>query len=859
VVASNLGSGSGRPAGRTLWALLAAIIVVPLLVFAGAAAVSYRNQFADANERLQRFLDVVHEHAVKVFETHELAAGQVNAMLYPLSDEAIAGQQEQLNPRLKLLIERLPQVGAIWVLDETGHPLLSSNFVPAPRDLDLSDREYFSVHRDGRVGPGATYISEILQGRANPGARFFQLTKRRDRAGRFAGVIAVSIRPDYFENFYEQAARSGFDAVGLIRVDGSILARYPTREDMKQRLAPTSGLMRTVAKNPDAGSYETISDVDGVDRLMAYRRLPGESVYLTVGLDRARILGNWRAALATHMIYGVPATLGLGVLGLVAMRRTRREADALARLAAETLHRAEIEEQLRHSQKMEAIGQLTGGIAHDFNNLLQIAIGSLDILKRRLPNGDPRSRELVESALDGMTRAASLTQRLLAYARRQPLDPKTVDVNHLVQNVSELLRSTLGETVRIETVLAGGLWPAYVDANQLESAIVNLAVNARDAMPHGGRLTVETGNAHLDDSYAEQNPDVMPGQYVLVSITDTGTGMTPEVIAKAFEPFFTTKPAGQGTGLGLSQVYGFVKQSGGHVKIYSETGSGTAVKLYLPRRYGHEVMGEIHLDRVPAQAADNSAAILVVEDEDGVRHFVCGALRDLGYRVVEASSGRQALELLRTHPEVGLLLSDVVMPEMNGRDLADLALAQYPDLRVMFMTGYTRNAIVHNGVLDPQMRLISKPFTVTQLAAKVKEAFGEETAEAPAAAAGRPLVPDGPLRILVVDDEPLVSLGLVDLLEGEGHAVIEASSAKEAIDRLSEENFDVVVTDHTMPGMTGSELARVIRTRWPGVGIVLSSGHVDLPGADIARLPRLDKPYRIDQVRRAVDQAICRH
>ncbi|KAA5596281.1 response regulator [Blastochloris sulfoviridis] len=856
-MASNLGSRSGRPAGRTLWALLAAIILVPLLVFTGAAAVSYRNQFADASERLQRFLDVVHEHAVKVFETHELAAGQVNAMLDQLGDESIIAQQEPLNAKLKLLIERLPQVGAIWVLDETGHPLLSSNFVPAPRNLDLSDRAYFTVHRDGRIGPGATYISEILQGRANPGVRFFQLTKRRDRAGRFAGVIAVSIRPDYFENFYQQAARSGFDAVGLIRADGSILARYPPREDMKLRLSPTSGLMRAVVKTPDAGNYETVSDVDGVERLMAYRRLPGESVYLTVGVDRARILANWRASLATHMIYGVPATLGLGVLALVAMRRTRREADALARLAAETLHRAEIEEQLRHSQKMEAIGQLTGGIAHDFNNLLQIAIGSLDILKRRLPNGDPRSRDLVESALDGMTRAASLTQRLLAYARRQPLDPKTVDVNHLVQNVSELLRSTLGETVRIETVLAGGLWPAYVDANQLESAIVNLAVNARDAMPHGGRLTVETGNAHLDDSYTEQNPDVMPGQYVLVSITDTGTGMTPEVIAKAFEPFFTTKPAGQGTGLGLSQVYGFVKQSGGHVKIYSETGSGTAVKLYLPRRYGHEALGEIHHDRVPAPAAANSAAILVVEDEDGVRHFVCGALRDLGYRVVEASSGRQALELLRTHPEVGLLLSDVVMPEMNGRDLADLALAQYPELRVMFMTGYTRNAIVHNGVLDPQMRLISKPFTVTQLAAKVKEAFGEELAEAPAAA--RSLVPDGPLRILVVDDEPLVSLGLVDLLEGEGHAVIEASSAQEAIDRLTHENFDVVVTDHTMPGMTGSELARVIRSRWPGVGIVLSSGHVDLPGADIARLPRLDKPYRVDQVRKAVDQAICRH
>jgi signal transduction histidine kinase/DNA-binding response OmpR family regulator len=845
---------SVRPLGRTLWVLLAAVLIVPLLVFTGAATVSYRSHFRDAEVRLNRFLDVVHEHAVKVFETEELVAGQVKILLRGLADAEITSREAEFNAVLKQLADQLPQVNAIWVIDAAGHPLVSSSVLPVPRNVDLSDRKYFTVHRDGKVAPSATYVSEILHGRVKPGVRFFQLSNRREREGHFAGVLSVSVEPRYFEDFFEQAAQSGFDSVAMIREDGSFLARFPAKADMPERLPPQGAFRRAVESNPLGGLFEAPSVLDGVDRFVGFRRLPNRPVYVTAGIDRTRILEEWRSAITTHLYYGVPATLGLAMLTVLAMRRARREQEAMALLAKEMCHRAEVEEQLRQAQKMEAIGRLTGGIAHDFNNLLQISIGSLDILRRRMPSSDARHHELVQSALEGMTRASALTRQLLAYARRQPLEPKTIQANRLVQDVSELLRRLLGETVHVETVLGGGLWTAYVDANQLESAIVNLAVNARDAMPDGGRLTIETANAHLDEAYAAQTTEVIAGQYVMVSVTDTGTGMTPEVVAKAFEPFFTTKTDGRGTGLGLSQVYGFVKQSGGHVKIYSEPGSGTAVKLYLPRHYGTGQTEDARPERLAVAPGGVRTTVLVVEDEDGVRRFACEALRDLGYDVLEANSPKQALEILGVHSEVALLLTDVVMPEMNGRDLADRAQALRPGLSVLFMTGYTRNAIVHNGVLDPKTRLISKPFTLSQLAAKAREALDErpavlQTAEpAPART--------GPLRIMVVDDEPLVALGLVDMLEEQGHAVVEATSANEAIDLLSKDSFDVVITDQTMPRMTGSELARVIGERWPTVGVVLGTGHVDISDPEAAKLPKLDKPYRADQVRRVVAEAV---
>ena len=389
------------------------------------------------------------------------------------------------------------------------------------------------------------------------------------------------------------------------------------------------------------------------------------------------------------------------------------ERDAAAELAA-------AQESLRQSQKMEAVGQLTGGIAHDFNNMLAVVIGSLDLLGRRLSGGDARAQRYLDAAADGARRGALLTQRLLAFSRQQPLKPVPIAANTLVAGMSDLLRHSIGADVRLETVLAGGVWRTHADPNQLENIILNLAVNARDAMPGGGRLTIETQNAHLDDRYAAQHAGVSAGQYVLIAVTDTGAGMPPEVIEKAFDPFFTTKPVGKGTGLGLSQVYGFVKQSGGHVKIYSEPNHGTSIKIYLPRLLGEAHAGEDSARPSALALGDAREVILVVEDEPSVRQFSVDALTELGYAVLEADGSVAALRLLDAHPEIVLLFTDVVMPDVNGAKLAEEAARRRPDLKILFTTGYTRNAVVHNGVLDAGVELIGKPFTLEALSAKLR-------------------------------------------------------------------------------------------------------------------------------------------
>jgi signal transduction histidine kinase len=389
-------------------------------------------------------------------------------------------------------------------------------------------------------------------------------------------------------------------------------------------------------------------------------------------------------------------------------------------LAAEMKRRSATEEALRQAQKMEAIGQLTGGIAHDFNNMLAIIIGSLDLAARRLARGDHAIEKYLASAQEGARRAASLIQQLLAFSRQQPLAPTTLDINRLISDVSELFRRSLGEPIKLNTVLAGELWPIHADRNQLENAILNLAVNARDAMPDGGELTVETANVRLQEAQAAQ-AGVSAGEYVLIVIRDTGAGMPPEVIEKAFDPFFTTKKSGAGTGLGLSQVYGFVRQSGGCVQIESGIGRGTSVRIYLPRYCGPEAPRPAESDATPIPTGDSNLTVLVVEDEDGVRTHAVSALRELGYNVLEADSASKALEVVASHPEIRLLFTDVVMPDMNGRRLSEEVTQRRPDMKVLFTTGYTRDAIVHNGTVDHDVSLITKPFTLDELGRKVAE------------------------------------------------------------------------------------------------------------------------------------------
>ena len=390
------------------------------------------------------------------------------------------------------------------------------------------------------------------------------------------------------------------------------------------------------------------------------------------------------------------------------------------RNAAETLRRTE--EQLRQAQKMEAVGQLTGGIAHDFNNLLTGVIGSLDLMQKRIAQGRHADVDRYATmAATSANRAAALTHRLLAFARRQPLDPKTVNVNQLVLSIEELLRRTIGESIELRIDAASGVWATFCDPHQLESALLNLVINSRDAMPNGGKLTVETANCELDNFYAAEQRDVTPGQYVCLSVSDTGAGMSAVVRDRAFDPFFTTKPMGQGTGLGLSMVYGFARQSEGHVRIYSEVNAGTTVKLYLPRYRGAVEETSAATSEESAAKAQDGETVLVIEDEDSVRELVTEVLNDLGYRALQARDGPSGLKILQSRERIDLLVSDIGLPGMNGRQVADAAREQRPDLKVLFITGYAENAAMAHGFLEPGMEMVTKPFAVDALAARIRE------------------------------------------------------------------------------------------------------------------------------------------
>jgi two-component system NtrC family sensor kinase len=713
--------------GRAEWTLhwlLAAAIALPLAIFAAGAAITYREHQVEARDRLQRNLGTVYEHALKVLETVELASRYLDEMLNDASDPDMRANEADYHRRLQALTDILPQFADIWIVDADGHPVVAGTVFPIPRDLDLSDRDYFRAHKNNEVD--GLYVGNVVTARATNTRgqpRFFALSRKRVGVdGKFGGVTVISISPDYFRDYYATLTQPIVAA--LVRGDGAVLARYPELPQEASRLVQGNDLSVQISERRDAGTLEGRSAIDGKERIYAFRKLPRIDLYVTTGVDTADITDAWMLGMSRHLIFGLPATAALIALTLMALTRTRREAAANEMLRAEIARREQTEEALRQAQKMEAVGRLTGGIAHDFNNLLTAIIGNLDLALRRL-DGPDRVRGWLANCRQASERAATLVQRLLAFSRQHPLEVKSVDINRLVQGMSELLGRSIGETVTIETVLAGGLWNAAIDPNQLENAIVNLAVNARDAMADGGSLTIETANCHLDETYVETaGEDVAPGQYVMVAVSDSGSGMTREVMNRAFEPFFTTKPTGVGTGLGLSQVYGFVKQSGGHIRIYSEAGEGTTIKLYFPRLTGRTDIPP-WIAREPAApasaaSADGTETVLVVEDDPQVNKLAVEALQERGYQVLSAPDGPAALRLAGTAP-IDLLLTDVVLPGgINGRELTDEMRRRRPAIKVLYMTGYTRNAIIHHGRLDPDIDLLTKPFTADALTRKVR-------------------------------------------------------------------------------------------------------------------------------------------
>jgi signal transduction histidine kinase/DNA-binding response OmpR family regulator len=525
--------------------------------------------------------------------------------------------------------------------------------------------------------------------------------------------------------------------------------------------------------------------------------------------------------------------------------------EALAALRASEAERHEMAAALAQSQKMDAVGKLTGGVAHDFNNVLQVIGGNLQLATQEASGNETLTRRLA-CAHEAVERGAKLASQLLAFARRQPLEPMALDVSRLLRSSDDMLRRVLGETIELETVVSVGLWNTLADPNHLQNVIVNLAINARDSMDGAGRLTIEAGNAMLDDDYTRHHDELSSGQYVLIAVSDTGCGMAPEVLARAFEPFYTTKSEGRGTGLGLSMAYGFMKQTGGHIKLYSEPGHGTTVKLYLPRSMEDEA---VRVEAANDPVTGGTETILVVEDDPNVRTTAVDMLTQLGYQVLKAVDAQSALSVLESGVHVDLLFSDVVMPgPMRSVDLARRAKEMLPELEVLFTSGYTENAIVHGGRLDQGVALISKPYRRDALARKVRWMFRSRIYETPS-------VPDAlaepqPLRVLIVEDDANAREATRELLELLDARVLAVDSAQAALDLIAQQLFDVLLTDVRMPGMSGLDLARAVKRMQPRVHVVLASGYgagiaTEL-GDELSGATLLPKPFNFDELEQAV-------
>ena len=715
-----------------------------------------------------------------------------------------------------------------------------------------------------RLMPGLTLATALLLLLASIGMAAFNEKLYRDQKQHEVRVQAEILAASVTAALAFDDASAAREYVAALRANPEIVAAgvYDARGALFARFSRSEG----EALSETAELREPF--FDGNRLVVTVPILQGGA---SLGMVRLRTVTEPLAVRLTR--YGgtallvLMAALFMAVLGRAqaALARANTELQARARdlaeanrnLQTEMAEREKAEVALRHSQKMDAIGQLTGGVAHDVNNHLQVIGANLQLL-RTSPRLNLEDGQRVDGAVAGVARAATLTAQLLAFARRQALEPRVVNLARVVRDMGELLRRTLGEGVEVETIVSGGLWNVEVDIHQVENAVLNLAVNARDAMRGRGRLTVELGNAALDDSYAATHNEVVPGQYVLLAVSDTGCGMAPDVLERVFEPFFTTKPVGEGTGLGLSMVHGFVKQSGGHVKVYSEVGQGTTVKIYLPRALKAE-------ETAPEAVADirgGTETVLVVEDDAAVRESVAELLRSLGYRPLMADGPEAALAVVGSGAKIDLLFTDVVMPGgMPTPEFVRRAQALRPGMGVLYTSGYTANAIVHHGRLDEGVTLLSKPYTRPALAAKVRQVLdapraGEEPA-APAETQPRtrdrapPARPAGTGRVLLVEDETLVRLSTADMLAKLGWEVVQASDATAALAALDESPVDVMMTDIGLPGMDGETLAREAGSRHPGLRIVIATGRAtsDLPGVTV-----LAKPYDAAALRRALGE-----
>jgi two-component system, NtrC family, sensor kinase len=682
---------------RLLRWMMIASLALPLGLFIVASVISYTATRDEADREITRSLDVVHEHALKVFETVDRSLAEINEIIRGLSDDEIRSREPALHERLKELVASMPQMKSAWVFDAHGRALVNSLTSPPPA-IDFFDRDYFRAHVPADIG---TYIGTALEPRSPYlGAPFFGVSRRRlSTDGDFTGVVQASLLPEYFESFYARIGREAGSYFAVRRADGTPLAQFPA-------LPADRGLdlitLKAMAARP-AGLLTVTSSVDGIERRIGYQRLAEYPVYVSAGLETSAIRARWLATMSRQLIFGLPATALLFLILMLALRRTQT-------LHAEAARRMEAEDALKHGQRMEALGQLTGGVAHDFNNLLTVIRASADLLRRpNLP--EERRQRYIDAISDTVERAARLTAQLLAFARRQALKPEVFDVGRSVSAVRDMIRTLVGS--RIEIVVEIPDQPCYIhaDAGQFETALINMSVNARDAMAGEGRLTITVGLV------ADLPAPVRPGErpplgYVAVSVKDTGVGIAREQFNRIFEPFFTTKTIGQGTGLGLSQVFGFAKQSGGEVQVASELGHGATFTLYLPRVAGTIEAAQPRLEPT-APIGGEGMSVLVVEDNIDVGRSATDALAELGYRTTLVDNAKDALEeLVDGGTQFDVVFTDVVMPGMSGIELAAEIRRLDFTVPVVLASGYS-NVLAQQGAQG--FELLHKPYTIEEL------------------------------------------------------------------------------------------------------------------------------------------------
>ncbi|WP_027543899.1 ATP-binding protein [Bradyrhizobium sp. WSM2254] len=707
--------GAQRNSLKLLQWMMAASLALPIALFAIAATISYTSTKDIADREIERTLDVAHEHALKVFETIDRSLAELNEVVRGLPDDLVRAREAALHRRLKRLADSLPQLKSAWIFDAEGKALVNSLASPPP-ELSFADRDYFYAHVDQTIG---TFIGMPLTPRPPyQGARFFGVSRRRDSDdGSFIGVIQASVLPEYFESFYARIGSDPGSFFAMGRTDGVVLTHFP-RLERDLRLDPGGPVGREIAAHPAHGLMTIVWPSDGIERRIGYRRIAEYPIYVSAGFETSAIRARWFATMGQHLVFGIPATALLFLLLAFAFRRTQH-------LQTEAAKRREAEEALKHSQRLEALGQLTGGVAHDFNNLLTVIRASVDLLNRPQLTEERRQRYMTAIA-DAVARAARLTSQLLAFARRQTLKPEVFDVGERMRSLHDMLATLLGPAIEIATQLPAEPCLVNADASQFETALINMATNARDAMQGKGRISFKVEAATtVPDALAH-----LPGSrgFVSVVVSDTGIGIPAARLGRVFEPFFTTKQVGHGTGLGLSQVFGFARQSGGEVTVASEVGQGSTFSLYLPR---------VPADLLPQQQAPNTApavpgsgmSVLVVEDNIELANFAADGLTELGYSITLVDNAADALaELVVDTDRFDVVFSDVVMPGMTGLELARAIRDRDIGVPVVLTTGYSE-ALTQDG--NHGFDLVQKPYSIEELsqilhrAARVRDGAAE--------------------------------------------------------------------------------------------------------------------------------------